>query len=124
MGSASCFIPYVNTTSRKGVVLLGRTVFIAGHAMLPQGSAAKGIYGTLAIVVVVERKYGVIVQASCTLVTPEVQDFVRSILVGHSLKDGVENLVNEIKEKYQGAAQNALIAALKDLHRNYQAAGL
>lgn len=102
---------------------VANTVFIAGHASLPQGMAAKGMYGTLAIVTEVDRKYGVIVQASCTLVTPQAQDFIKTILVGHSLKDGVEDLIKEIKERYHGAAQNALIAALKDLQRTYLAIG-
>lgn len=86
---------------------------------MPQGMAAKDLYGTLAIVVEIDRKYGVIVGASCTLVTPPAQEFIRSIMVGHSLLDGIEPLVHEIKESYFGAAQNALIAALKDLLRTY-----
>ncbi len=98
-----------------------RTIFVAGHASLPQGMAAKGIYGTLAIVVEVDKRYGVIVQASCTLVTQQAQEYIRSILVGYCLRDGVEELIKEVKERYHGAAQNALIAALKDLHRTYMA---
>lgn len=81
--------------------------------------AAKGVYGTLAIVAEVDRKYGVIVQASCTLVTPQAQEYIRRILVGHSLLEGIEEPIREIKEYYHGAAQNALIAALKDLYRTY-----
>ncbi len=96
-----------------------KTVFVAGHASLPQGMAAKGIYGTLAIVAEIDRKYGVIVQASCTLVTPLAQEYIRSILVGHSLLEGIEEPIQQIKECYHGAAQNALIAALKDLYRTY-----
>lgn len=100
---------------------MSKTIYIAGHANLPQGMAAKGIYGTLAVVTEVDRKYGVIVRASCSLVISQSQEFIGSILVGHSLKDGVEDLIREIKERYHGAAQNALIAALKDLYRTYQA---
>ncbi|MDI6813722.1 MAG: DUF3870 domain-containing protein [Desulfitobacteriaceae bacterium] len=96
-----------------------RTVMIAGHANLPQGMAAKSLFGTLAIVTEVDRKYGVIVSATCTLVTQQAQDFLSTILVGSSLNDGIEPLIEEIKEDYHGAAQNALIAALKDVHRTY-----
>lgn len=81
--------------------------------------AAKSLYNTLAIVAKIDQKYGVIVSATCTLVTPAAQEFIGSILVGHSLLEGIEPLVLEVKERYHGAAQNALIAALKDLHRTY-----
>lgn len=96
-----------------------RTMMIAGHANLPQGMAAKSLFGTLAVVVEVDRKYGVIVSATCTLATEQAQDYMAAILVGSSLNDGIETLIEEIKDDYHGAAQNALIAALKDVHRTY-----
>lgn len=86
---------------------------------MPQGMAAKGVYDTLAIAVEADRKYSVIVNATCTLVTPSAQKFISSILVGHSLAEGIEVPVRDIKVTYHGAAQNALIAALKDLYRTY-----
>jgi len=42
----------------------GKTLFIAGHAKLPQGMAAKSVFETLTITAEVDRKYGVILEAS------------------------------------------------------------
>ena len=92
---------------------------MVGHASFPQGMAAKSLYNTLAIAVKIDQKYGVIVSASCNLVTTTAEEFIGSILVGHCLLEGIEPLVLEVKERYHGAAQNAIIAALKDLHRTY-----
>lgn len=96
-----------------------KTIMIVGHSNLPQGMAAKSLFGTFAIVTEVDKKYGVIVKSSCTLVTQQAQDFLDTILVGSSLKDGLEEVIKEIKAVYHGAAQNAIIAALKDLLRTY-----
>lgn len=96
-----------------------KTIMIVGHANLPQGMAAKSLFGTFAIVTEIDKKYGVIVKVSCTLVTQQAQDFLSTILVGSSLNDGLEGVITEIRSVYHGAAQNAIIASLKDLLRTY-----
>ena len=45
------------------------TYFIAGHAKLPQGMAARNLYDSVTLTLEVDFKYGVIVDASCTLAT-------------------------------------------------------
>lgn len=96
------------------------TVFIAGHSRLPSGMAAKNIYETLTITAEIDKKYGVIVTASCTLATEHGRDFVQHLLKGHSLQDGIDKPVQMIKEHYLGKAGNALASALKDLYKQYE----
>lgn len=95
------------------------TYFIAGHARLPQGMAAKSVFDSLTITVELDKKYGVIVQASCTLATEHGREFVGHLLRGLSLQDGIDEATHIIKEHYRGKAANALIAALKDLYTQY-----
>lgn len=45
------------------------TVLISGHAKLPARMAAKSIFETLTITAEVDKKYGVIIDANCTLAT-------------------------------------------------------
>lgn len=96
------------------------TIFIAGHARLPSGMAAKNMYETLTITAELDKKYGVIVSASCTLATAHGRDFIQHLLIGYSLKDGIEKPVEAIKEHYLGKAGNALASALNDLYKQYQ----
>lgn len=96
------------------------TVFIAGHARLPSGMAAQSIYETLTITAEVDIKYGVIVTAGCTLATDHGKDFVKQLLRGHSLQDGIDKPVEMIKAHYLGKAGNALASALKDLYKQYK----
>ena len=97
------------------------TYFIAGHAKLPAGMAAKSIYETLTITAEIDRKYGVIVEAeaTCTLATEHGRDFISHLLKGYSLKDGIEAPLDTLKNCYFGKAYNALTSALKDLHKQY-----
>jgi hypothetical protein len=97
----------------------GKTIFIAGHARLPQGMAAKIVFETLTITAEVDVKYGVVLEASCTLATEHGREFIGRILRGTSLKDGVEDAIKEIQTYYRGKATNALIAALKDLDLHF-----
>ncbi|WP_071393960.1 DUF3870 domain-containing protein [Bacillus tuaregi] len=98
----------------------GKTIFIAGHARLPQGMAAKSVFETLTITAEVDKKYGVVLEASCTLATEHGREFIGQLLKGTSLKDGVEDVIEAIQTYYRGKATNALVAALKDLDQHFQ----
>ncbi|MDR7076076.1 hypothetical protein J2Y03_001079 [Neobacillus niacini] len=98
----------------------GKTLFIAGHARLPQGMAAKSVFDTLTITVEIDKKYGVILEASCTLATEHGRKFVGNVLRGISLNDGIDEAIETLRMFYRGKATNALVAALKDLDTHYQ----
>ncbi|KWW17324.1 MULTISPECIES: DUF3870 domain-containing protein [Peribacillus] len=98
----------------------GKTIFIAGHARLPQGMAAKSVFETLTITAEVDVKYGVVLEASCTLATEHGRAFIGELLKGTSLKDGVDEAIDSIQTYYRGKAANALVAALKDLDNHFQ----
>ncbi|MED1438326.1 DUF3870 domain-containing protein [Aeribacillus composti] len=97
------------------------TYFIAGHAKLPTGMAARSVYETLTITAEVDKLYGVIVDTSCTLATEHGREYISRLLKGHSLRNGIEKPLEELKNGYLGKANNALIAALKDLYKQYEA---
>ncbi|WLR52032.1 DUF3870 domain-containing protein [Bacillus tianshenii] len=97
-----------------------KTIFIAGHARLPQGMAAKSMFETLTVTAEIDCKYGVIIDASCTLATLHGREYIGRLLKGISLKDGIEEATKYIQHYYRGKATNAIIAALKDLHFQFQ----
>lgn len=96
------------------------TFFIAGHSRLPSGMAAKNMYDTLTITAEIDKKYGVIVSASCTLATEHARIFVEQLLRGYSLQDGIEIPVQKVREHYLGKASNAIESAIKDLYKQYE----
>jgi hypothetical protein len=60
------------------------------------------------------------VNASCTLATEHGRDYISRVLKGYSLRNGIEIPLDQLKNYYLGKANNALIAALKDLYRQYE----
>jgi hypothetical protein len=96
------------------------TIFIAGHARLPSGMAAKSMYETLTITAEIDKKYAVIVSTRCTLATLHAQEFMEHLLKGHSLRDGIEKPITAIQEHYFGKAGSALESALKDMYKQYE----
>ncbi|MEC3883936.1 DUF3870 domain-containing protein [Halobacillus sp. HZG1] len=96
-----------------------RTVFVAGHSKLPTGIAANHISESLTLTLEIDQKYGVIVDASCTLATDHGRGYIKSLLKGFSLKDGIEEPLDTLRKGYLGKAGNALEAALKDAHKQY-----
>ncbi|ARI76349.1 DUF3870 domain-containing protein [Halobacillus mangrovi] len=96
------------------------TLFVAGHSRLPTGIAANHISDSLTLTLEVDRKYGVIVDVSCTLATDHGKDYIKSVLKGHSLKEGYEEPLNQLKDSYLGKAGNAIAAALKDSYKQYR----
>ncbi|MBO0962213.1 DUF3870 domain-containing protein [Neobacillus sp. MM2021_6] len=97
-----------------------KTYFLAGHSRLPQGMAAQSVYDLLTITVEVDKKYGVIIESSCTLATDHGRAYVQQILKGHSLLDGIDDIIAALREGYRGKAVNALIAAVNDLYGQYE----
>ncbi|MEB3102230.1 DUF3870 domain-containing protein [Ferviditalea candida] len=100
--------------------MINNTYFIAGHAKLPQGMAAKSVFDTLTITAEIDAKYGVILEASCTLATEHGKSYVGQLLRGFSLREGIAEPIRALQHHYRGRAANALIAALKDLHMQYE----
>jgi hypothetical protein len=97
-----------------------QTLFLAGHARLPQGMAAQNMFESLSITVEVDPCYAVVIEASCTLATEHGRTFVRDLLRGYSLLGGMAEPIAEIQRRYIGRAASALIAALKDLEINFE----
>lgn len=96
------------------------TYFIAGHAKLPQGMAARNLFDSVTLTLEVDFKYGVIVDASCTLATDHGREFIRQLLRGYSLHDGLEELLGKVQIFYRGKASQAIQAALKDVYAQFE----
>ncbi len=105
---------------KGGYMMNGKSIFIAGHAKLPQGMAAKSVYDSLTVTLEIDKKYGVILEASCTLVTDHGKKFISSLLRGCSLKDGIDEAIELVQGNYKGKAQHALMAALRDVYTQYE----
>lgn len=94
-------------------------VLFSGYARLPLGTASSEMYKVMALVVLVDMRTGVIVDADCTLSVPISERFVARALVGGNLRDEVEELISRIGQTYQGNAKKAIITALRIVADKY-----
>ncbi|MBI2914939.1 MAG: DUF3870 domain-containing protein, partial [Firmicutes bacterium] len=96
-----------------------RTLFFAGYAKLPSTTPSSYLYHIVSVDVVVGESSGRIFDAECTLPLETDRRFVSRLMVGRDLRRDLSTIVREIRERYHGSDQQALIAALKSVERKY-----
>lgn len=63
------------------------------------------MYKVIGVIVVVDMKSGMIVEADCTLATELARKYISQCLVGYNLANGHEELQNILEHQYQGSAK-------------------
>ena len=104
----------------EGGVFTGNTVFLSGKARLSEGITAEKIYGVLTVVCEVDLETGKIIDTDCTLSTDVAKNFFKRLVNGYSLKNGIDPLLEKLKQRYYGDVDRALGAALKNIYHDYQ----
>lgn len=90
------------------------TVYFIAYAKLPGEIPAANLHRVVGLGLIIDRNSGEIVDVSCTLLTKEAREFIKSVLVGHNIHDeGAEVIAASIRDRYHGFAQKALCVALR-----------
>lgn len=97
------------------------TSFFTGYARLPEGITAAELYGLVGIALEVEDGTGIIVNADCTLATELGKDFFSRLMMGWRLDADFEHLVSQVRSRYHGGAQRAIVTALRITRDKYRA---
>lgn len=95
------------------------TVYFISYAQLPENISAKKVVGTIGLGIVVDFYTDIVVDTSCTLITEEAREFLKSIIVGYELSKGIDELLEEIKFRFNGQSQKSVCVVLRDVHRKY-----
>lgn len=95
------------------------TVYFISYAQLPENISAKKVVGTIGLGIIVDFYTDVVVDTSCTLITEEARLFLKSIIVGYDLSKGIDELLEEIKFRFNGQSQKSVCVVLRDVHRKY-----
>ena len=96
-----------------------RRVMISGHATLGRETAVRSAYEILTIIAAVEVRHGVIVDVSINLVTETARTFVRDMLLGVSVSDPIEPLMDEFSTDYHGSAKKSIASAIRALFASW-----
>jgi hypothetical protein len=87
---------------------------------MPAGTAARTLYETLTLGVLVDLRTHTVLKASSTLVTDVGREWVEQQLVGRHLLTEPAEFLNRVKRDYWGASSGALTQAYRDLVRRYR----
>lgn len=99
-----------------------KTIYISSFAKLPLGIPSECVYKTLDVGLVINTETGVIENASVTLLTDTPIEFLREIIIGFNVRDeNLDILLEEIKSRYHGSAQKAILVALRKVVEKYEA---
>ncbi|SDJ88786.1 DUF3870 domain-containing protein [Natronincola ferrireducens] len=96
------------------------TVYFISYAKLPTEISAAALHKVVGIGLIINIKTGRIVDVSCTLLTQEAKDFMKSILVGRNVhEEDVDEIIQTIKQRYHGYAQKAVGVATRGTIERY-----
>jgi len=95
------------------------TVFVTGVAKPSKDDPITSIYEVFFISLIVDKHTDRIVNIACNTVSNMAGDFIRSLLIGHKIVENIEMMEEEIRSRFFGLVQKALIVSLKDASNRY-----
>jgi len=88
------------------------TYLFSGYARLPHDVSRQPASMRVAVVLEVDER-GIVVDASCTLVTDLARDFFARLVRGRSVLAERQQIEAAVRDRYRGHSQGALIFALR-----------
>ncbi|MDC3413787.1 DUF3870 domain-containing protein [Aquibacillus sp. 3ASR75-11] len=95
------------------------TVICTGYSKLPDGMAAKNLYGVMGVGLEVDPNTDNIINASCTFITNMCNDFIKEIFEGHNLNEGIDAPIEIFEKRYFGLGKKAIISAMRDAYNQF-----
>lgn len=97
------------------------TIYIVGDAQSSSNNPITQQFSAFFIGLVIDTTNDKIVEAGCSSTIQLTSDFIRSLFVSRSIMESDE-IGEEIRCRYFGSSQKALIAAFKDAQKKYRQA--
>ena len=95
------------------------TVYVLGTAKLSKTDPILSTHDIFFIGLIIDSKTNIIVDSTSNTVKEKTSEFINSIVAGYDIVENIEELELEVKERYHGMVQKAIIAAVKDARNKY-----
>ena len=96
------------------------TVYIVGHGKTSSENAITSNFKIFFIGLVIDTKDDMVVDMECSATISITSRFIRDLFIGKSLADYDPQIEEDIKMRYYGTSQKALITAYKDAIKKYK----
>ncbi|KYZ75938.1 hypothetical protein AXX12_05715 [Anaerosporomusa subterranea] len=98
------------------------TIFVTGVARPSKDDPVASQYDLFFLSLIVDKTNDMIISAACNTARPMTEDFICSLIVNRNIETDLESITSEIRARFFGLLQKALIVALKDAHNRYSIA--
>ncbi|WP_422733809.1 DUF3870 domain-containing protein [Micromonospora sp. WMMD558] len=98
---------------------LVETVLVTGYSAAPRGTSMHARYEHCGVVLEVDPRTDVVVAAEFTVITGLANDFLRRLVVGYDLSQGIAGLAALIKSRYLAPSSDAMVVALRGAVQRY-----
>ncbi|MBK5242933.1 DUF3870 domain-containing protein [Clostridium sp.] len=95
------------------------TIYVVGNAKTNTENAITNKFSSFFIGFVVDVETDTIIDLSCSSTIRTTDDFIKTLLMGRSLKVFDQDLEDEVKKRYHGSSQRAIVVAYKDGVKKY-----
>ncbi|MDV6377458.1 DUF3870 domain-containing protein [Sporosarcina sp. GW1-11] len=89
------------------------TVLVTGYSKAPQGTAMYEVYKHTGIVLEINKHTHIIENVEFVFITGLTNSFFEKMMIGYCLDDGLESLIERIKNHYIAPSQQSVIVALQ-----------
>lgn len=96
------------------------TVYVIGDAKTNSNNPITVQYNAYFIALVIDMNEEIIIDAAASSTVPLTIEFVKSMFMNYSMKQGLEPMLEEINMRYHGSSQSAMGVAWKDAYKKYQ----
>lgn len=97
------------------------TIYVIGNAKAAQNNPITLYYNNrFFIALVIDLDSGLIVDASASVMLPITVGFMRSLFIGYSMNQGLNEMIAEITRRYHGSSQSGLVVAWRDAYKKYE----
>lgn len=90
------------------------TIYIVGNSKTNNENAITTLYNSFYIGFVLDPASGLIIDVSCSATIRTTDEFVKSLFIGKAIGLADASLEDEIRRRYHGSSQKAILVAYKD----------
>lgn len=95
------------------------TILVTGFAQLPKGTTMYEQYKVIGAALLIDLDTTEIIDAELTFIADLPNKFIKSIVKGYYLSQGLEPLIEELKGRFRTPSQGAVIQAMRSAYDRY-----
>ncbi|MDQ0341030.1 hypothetical protein J2S00_003874 [Caldalkalibacillus uzonensis] len=94
-------------------------ILVAGFAQFPKGTPVYELQKVIGCILIIDKEKDMIIDATFTFLMDTTRDFLRSLVSGKCIREGIDDLIDEIEIRCNIPGQRALIQSVINAYERY-----